>query len=193
MVSRRARPPAALRAGGTLLAAVLACGCSAPAPRTTFLSSVDLVDMTDRMAESFSADPLLGSRGGGEPSWIVSIHRVANHTNQIIPEREKWLYVGRLRGLLARSDAARRFNLIWIVPPERWALVAEELGPDGAGARLDPTHLLAAEFHTLTRTSGSGRSDHYVCAFQLVDLTSGGLVWQDQWEVKRAASGLTYD
>jgi hypothetical protein len=180
-------------AAGSFVLALGAAGCSAPVPSTTFLSSVDLVDMTDRMAESFAADPDIAARGPHDDPWVVSLARVANQTNQIIPHREKWLYVGRLRGLLARSDVAARHALVWVVPPERWAHIAAELGPDDAGARLEPTHLLAAEFHALTVTSGRGRSDQYVCSFQLLDLSTGALVWHGSWEVKRAAEGRTYD
>jgi hypothetical protein len=176
-----------------LLLAPLLAGCGGP-PRanTTFLRSVDAVDMTDRMARSFAADADIG--GGTEP-WIISLHRVANQTNQLIPEREKWLYMGRLRALLATSGLTRERNIVWVIPPERWPMVAEELGvsEEPYGLRLDPTHLLTAEFHALTVTSGRGRSDTYVCDFQLLDLATGVIAWEDAWEAKRASAGVTYD
>ena len=77
----------------------------------------------------------------------------------------------------------------------RWPIVAEELGVsrEPYGLRMDPTHLLTAEFHTLTLTHARGRSDAYVCSYQLVDLRSGRMVWEDKWEVKRAIQGLTFD
>ena len=168
--------------------------CAPPTTRTTFLQSADLVEMTDRMAESFAHDAALGGRRpDGEP-WVISVHRVVNHTNQIIPEREKWLYVGRLRARLARSDLSERYNLIWVIPPERWPLVAEDVADEEPyGLRMNPTHLLTAEFYALTNTSGRGRSDTYVCSFQLLEIGGGRLVWEDAWEVKRAREGLTYD
>jgi hypothetical protein len=165
-------------------------GCAPPVVRTTFLQSVDLVDMTDRMAQSFAGDTAIGGRGDQSPPWVISIDRVANFTNQIMPQREKWLYVTRLRSLLDRNDFCRARNIIWVVQPERWPMAAEE---GVAAPRLSPTHLLAAEFQTLTNTSGTGRSDMYACSFQLSDLDSGRIVWEDLWEVKRAASGRTYD
>ena len=174
-----------------VIASVAALGCSAPAARTTFLRSVDLVDMTDQMAQSFAADPVIGRRTPADDPWVVSIAPVANQTNQIIPAREKWLYVVRLRSLLARSDLAYRRHLVWVIPPEQWPLAGDEL--DDPGPRTRPTHVLAAEFQTLTNTSGAGRSDMYVCSFQLTNPATGRLVWEDWWEVKRATSGLTYD
>jgi hypothetical protein len=181
-------------AGWLLLAVLSGCG-TPPKARTTFLRSVDLVDMTDRMAQSFASDEVIGQRGPADEPWIISIDRVVNHTNQIIRESEKWLYIARLRAALAQSDLAKERNIIWIIPPERWPMVAEELGvsEEPYGLRLNPTHLLTAEFHALTRTSGRGRSDAYVCSYQLLDLRTGAIVWEDTWEVKRAASGLTYD
>ncbi len=178
----------------TLLAALLMIGCfRPPEARTTFLSSVDLLDMTDRMAESFAADPVIGRRNPDDDRWVVSIDRTANRTNEIIPDREKWLYVGRLRAILAESGVGADRGVIWVVPPERWPAVSRELDGDEAGPRLSPTHVLSAEFHALTNTSGAGRTDAYLCAFQLSDLRSGRLVWEDAWEVKRAAAGRTYD
>ncbi len=174
-----------------ILLAAGCAGCAAPEVRTTFLGSVDLVDMTDHMADSFAADPVIGRRSEASETWVISIDRVVNHTNQIIPVREKWLYTTRMRARLAGSDIARRRNIIWVVPPERWPTAAGEL--ESEHRRLPPTHLLAAEFQTLTRTSAAGRSDTYVCAFQLTNLRDGRLVWEDLWEVKYAAQGLTWN
>jgi hypothetical protein len=191
--------PAAHRAACLLalgVAVQLVGGCGAPPrARTTFLRSVDLVAMTDQMAQSFTGDEIIGARTPADDAWIISLYRIVNHTNQIIPEREKWLYVARLRALLQQSDVGDARRIIWIIPPERWTLVATELGvsEEPYGLRLDPTHLLTATFNALTTTAGSGRSDTYFCSYELVDLGTGRIVWEDSWEVKRSVSGLTYD
>jgi hypothetical protein len=169
------------------------CAMSAPEARTTFLDSVDLIDMTDRMSQSFARNADIAARDSSSDRWIISIHRIENHTNEIIPEREKWLYVARLRALLDQSRLASERNIVWIIPPERWELLKAELGPAPASLRLAPTHELAGEFTALTTTSGSGRSDSYLAEYHLVDLGSGRLVWSDHWEVKRAIEGRTYD
>ncbi|MCP3905846.1 MAG: hypothetical protein GY715_19660 [Planctomycetes bacterium] len=187
-----------VRAGVVLVVIALLAGCGDAGPpraRTSFLQNVDLVAMTDSMARSFASDPVIGARSPDSERWIVSIHRVANYTNQVIPDREKWLYVGRLRAVLQQSDLAQQRNLVWIIPPERWPIVAEELGvsTEPYGLRLDPTHLMTAEFHALTNTSGAGRSDAYLCDYQLVDLQRGTITWEDRWEVKRTVHGRTYD
>ncbi len=178
------------------LSAMFMAGCGGPPKvKTTFLRSVDLIDMTDRMAQSFASDDIIGERTPSDDPWIFSIHRVVNHTNQIIPEREKWLYIGRLRTMLAQSNIAEERSIIWIIPPERWHIVAEELdvSEEPYGLRMNPTHLLTAEFHALTNTSARGRTDAYLCDYQLLDLALGTIIWEDAWEVKRSISGLTYD
>jgi hypothetical protein len=188
--ARAPRLHACLCVCGLLL---LLTGCGGPTANTTFLNSVDLVAMTDHMAESFAADDVMGKRTPRDSPWVVSIDRVHNLTNQIIPEREKWLYVARLRAQLQQSDIARQRNIIWVIPPERWPMVQQELGDAPPELRRRPTHELTAEFGSLTNTSGKGRTDAYLCEYQLVDMNSAQIVWSDKWEVKRSISGKTYD
>jgi hypothetical protein len=156
---------------------------------------VDLIDMTDRMARSFATHEAISRRTPQDEPWVISIDRVVNHTNEVIPEREKWLYVARLRALLAQTDLAKDRHVLWVMPPERWAMVQEEVGEGDAppDMRLRPTHVLTAEFSALTNTSGRGRSDAYLAEYHLTNLDTGAIVWSDRWEVKRAVSGRTYD
>ena len=180
----------------SILISALLAGCGgAPKAKTTFLNSVDLVAMTDRMAQSFATDEVIGRRAATDQPWVISIFRVTNHTNQIIRDSEKWLYVARLRSMLAQSNIAKERSIIWVMPPERWKMVSEELGvsEEPYGLRMNPTHQLTAEFHALTNTSAKGRTDMYVCDYQLLDLSSGAIVWEGSYEVKRAISGKTYD
>lgn len=180
------------------MCAIALAGCGgAPKVKTPFLQSVDLVEMTDRMAESFAASEVIALRASDLQPWVISVYRVINHTNQLIPEREKWLYIGRLRAMLGRTDVSKQHALIWIVPPERWPQIAEAMNADvehePLNMRMTPTHVLTAQFNALTNTSAQGRSDAYLCAFELLELSNGKIVWTDSWEVKRAVSGLTYD
>jgi hypothetical protein len=195
MVARSALVSVAASLPAIAAVAVLVGGCAAPKVKTSFLTSVDLVDMTSQMAESFGASPALVDRTPYSPRWIISIDKIVNNTNQIISENEKWAYIGRLRALLTQTKIADQRNLAWIVPPERWPLVAKELNALGEppDLRRPPTHVLTGAFDSLTNSSGQGRSDAYLCAFQLVELRSGAVVWEDSWEVKRVVTGTTYD
>ncbi|MFK7961036.1 MAG: hypothetical protein AB8G96_10975 [Phycisphaerales bacterium] len=177
--------------------ATIAGGCATtpPVARTTFLRSVDLIEMTDRMAERMTSDPVIGARTPASDPWTISIERIANRTNQIIPDGEKWLYIARLRGRLEATEFAAERSIRWIMPPERWAQVAAELESPAEPRLLrePPTHRLTGDFRALTETSATGRRDTYVCSYQLIDLLSGVLTWEGQWEVSRATRGLTYD
>lgn len=188
-------PSVGFGAGSLIGCVVVVCSCAhaPPAARTTFLDSVDLVEMTDRMAQSFAGHDAIAGRTQESNRWVISMNRIENHTNQVIPDREKWLYVARLRALLDRSTITQAKNITWIIPPERWAMLQDELGPAPASLRLAPTHQLTGEFTALTNTSGQGRSDAYLAEYHLFDLGDGRLVWSDHWEVKRAISGRTYD
>ena len=182
----------------SILAAFAACsaGCGgAPQARTTFLRGVDLVDMTDRMGESFAQSDALAQRSAADDLWIVSLSKVTNQTSQIIPEGERWLYLARLRSALSQARVGGDRGIIWIIPAEKWSMIQGEtdLPDEPFGVREDPTHVMTAEFHSLTRTGPEGRSDMYVCSYQLIDLGDGRLVWEDSWEVKRAVRGLTFD
>ncbi len=181
-------------AGGLLLTSPLV-SCAPPKASTTFLQSVDLVDSTEKMARSFAQSPAIMSRTYASPRWIISIDKIVNHTNQIIPENEKWAYIGRLRARMTQARISEQRSLVWIVPPEKWPIIAEELRSTGEppDLRRPPTHLLTGQFSALTNTSGEGRSDAYLCTYELVDLATGEVVWQDSWEVKRSAVGKTYD
>ena len=194
---RATRLAAGLLAAGLLATGLLAAGCAVPPPRvrTSFLQAVDLIEMTDRMAASLAAAPAITGRGPDSERWVVSMERISNRTNQLIPDGEKWLYVARLRGRLAASDLTARRNLLWVMPPEQWRAVASELDDprEPLELRTPPTHQLTGAFLALTDTSGAGRSDTTVCSYQLVDLSTGELVWEDAWEVKRAVRGRTYD
>ena len=108
-------------------------GCSPPTTRTTFLESVDLVDMTDSMAESFAGDPVISRRTQASGRWVISIDQVANRTYQLMPSREKWLYTTRLRALLAESGFAGGRNIVLVVH----RVVADGLQPN-AILRPDP-------------------------------------------------------
>lgn len=172
-------------------------GCASPMPGaapTTFLRSVDLVEMTDLMAESFAGSDALADRDETDERWTISIHRIANHTNQIIRNTEKWLYVERMRGLLAQSDVGRARNIVWMYPAEHWRTIAERTDYEQPPSlRMEPTHRLSGEFYALTTTSEAGRTDTYFCSYELVDLETGQLVWEDAFEVKRAIRGRTWD
>jgi len=151
--------------------------------------------MINNLSESFAHDEIINSHTVEDQPWVVSISDIVNNTQQVIPESERWLYVARLRSRLAQSDCSARHNIIWVIPPKGIQRVDNENAGSSSLAeqRMAPTHLLTGEFVALTITSHTGRADTYICDFQLINLQTGLIVWEDAWEVKRYAVGMTYD
>ncbi len=172
------------------LAATLLVSCGAPQRHTTRLDADDLIAMTDRMAESLLGAETIASRTADSPRWIVSVDRVTHRTSDVIPHRELWAFMGRLRAMLNQSPALRQRNIVFVLSPEQ----AKAMGKrHAAGPRARPTHALAATFTSLTRDTRTVRSDTYLCAYQLIDLVSDAVVWEDHYEVKRTVMRDEWD
>lgn len=185
------RRPSPLPSICLLLALATLTACSAPRIQTTRLGSADLVAMTDAMVSSLLAADALAGRDEDSDPWIVTLDRVSNQTNDVMPRRELWAFMARLRSQISQSDELRRRNVQFVVPAE-FAKTIGERHDDGAG-RARPTHALTATFHALTNRQRTGRTDTYVCAFQLLDLRTDELTWEDSYEVKRAVARGTLD
>lgn len=145
-------------------------GCSAPRVNNTRLVADDLIVMTDMMAQSITGDADFAAQR--DRPWIIATDKVINHTNDIIPEGEQQAYLARLRALLNQAG----------VPHVQFVREVELSGPN----RTRPTHALTAEFYALTRADRTARSDMYVCAFALQDLSTDRVIWEDRYEVKRS-------
>jgi hypothetical protein len=156
-------------------------GCSAPQIQNTRLGSEDLVKMTDRMTKSLLAYDVIRSRNSESPAWIMGLDRVSNRTNDIMPDREKWAFMARLRGELASAKGLRDRNVRFVLSRDRSQALAERTAP-----RVQPTHLLTATFYAVTTATRSARSDAYLCTFQLMEASSTKILWEDKYELKRA-------
>jgi len=59
------------------------------------------------------------------------------------------------------------------------------LGP--APEAINPQFALTAVFSSLTQETSKGRSDFYVCRYELSDLQTRGVLWSDSYKVKKSA------
>lgn len=158
-------------------------GCAVPRINTTSLTAEDVVKMTDDMARSLNAAPSVAARSPASERWVFTMDRVSNRTEHLMDDSEKWGIMGRFRANLAQTRLGRERNISFVLPAAEWQRYAgADFAPEQS--RLRPTHALRAEFRSDTRSSLTARSDHYLCAFQLLDLESGALVWEDAYEVK---------
>lgn len=175
----------------------MGCASSASAPgraggdalQTTMLTSVDLVQMTDAMARSLMGSGIDFSRGGEDgEQFIIVTDRVVNRTNHIIERGEKELFLQKLRVLLNQQGVLRAAGVVFVARPDELS-VYSEMPTDGemrAEKFQGPTHALTATFATLTKVSRQGRDDTYECAFQLQELKSRLIVWEDAYTVRYA-------
>lgn len=167
-------------------------GCAVPRVNTTMLTAADVVRMTDLMAESLNRSPAIARRTPAEPRWVFTMDRVTNRTEHPLDDSEKWGIMARFRARLTASDVARDRAVSFVLPASEWERYAKEYF-DPEQARLRPTHALRAEFRSDTRSALGGRDDAYLCAFQLLDLESGVIVWEDAYEVKYRVLRNSFD
>lgn len=167
------------------LACLVLAGCSEPRVSNTRLDADDLRLMTDRMVESLLTSPAIAGRTADSGRWVIAMDRVTNRTNEVIPLRERWAFMNRLRALLNESESMRDRNLAFVLSAEA-ADALNQRQWEVAGRRAQPTHALAATFYALTGFAHEGRTDAYFCGFRLADLRSDELVWEDRYEVKRS-------
>ncbi len=171
----------------------LAAGCRGPRINTTEITVDDVRRMTDEMAQSFLKQSAIRKRKAASPKWVFSLNKVRNLTMHVIEPREQWRTMARLRALLTKSRGLSTKNIAFVLPPEEWL----EYGGDNALAdpmyRATPTHSLQATFRSDTSQTIERRSDTYLCAFQLIHLESGEIIWEDAYEVKYVVAKNRFD
>ena len=184
--------PALIGVLALVICAFLANGCAStnatngsgavPRIQTTMLGSVDLVRMTDQMAAS-----LLSSDVDFENQpFIIVTDRVVNRTNHIIDQGEKEHFLVRLRSILNQNESLGSAGVTFVARPDEMSEWSVAMREDQAEAAQGPTHALTATFTTLTNVDRTIREDTYECAFQLQDLRSREVVWEDAYEVRYA-------
>lgn len=152
----------------------------------------DIAQMTDQMAQDLANAPTIAYRDAISPDWVWSMDRVRNLSEHPMTDAEKWATMARFRTLLSESRFARERNIAFVLPPNEWKRYASEMF-DPAAARLTPTHALRAEFRSDTSSSMRARSDAYLCAFQLIDLSDGAIVWESAYETKFSVTRTELD
>lgn len=170
-----------------LLSLASGCASAVAAGSNTLLSGDDLQEMTDRMARSMLADADVQAAIQREGALPVVMQPVQNYmTGVVLPRGQSLAFIARLRALLA--DAAPH-AFVWVMNRDafyelRASETTYDLGP--APERIQPRYSLTARFDSLANVSRDHRSDSYLCAFQLADLQTGEILWNDRYEVKKS-------
>lgn len=171
------------------LAAAALTACSAPknegAPKSyriesrlpeegSALGSSNLVVATEKAVTGIAALPAIRSSEG---TTFIVMDRVENQTSD--PSANFQIYLARIRAMLNQSGA--RQNMAFI---ESRAKAEGVLGREGVPAdqtaRTRPRYALTGTFYDMPR----GRTNYHLLTFQLMDLGTSQIVWEDSYEVK---------
>jgi len=138
------------------------------------LGSADLAAATDAMVASIAQVPAI--RGADEQVVIV-LDEMDNKTE--MPAQDFDAFLGRLRALLNQSDV--RNDLAFVGNRSKTERIKQREGyPVDQSARSLPRYALTGTVYEVSR---GGRS-YYLLTFQMVDLTTDIITWEDSYEVK---------
>jgi hypothetical protein len=172
---------------------LLLVACST-GPKTTVLTTSDLDATTADMAAKLAASKFLAERTAESPKVTIAISKVENLSSDIISEGEEWMLMEKVRDSLPIMQLGTQRNLVFVI-------AAEHLKAGQARGNLDadfaknrkPTHEMDATFRSATRSRGKDRTDAYLVEYRITSLATGELVWDESFEFKRVATGLSYD
>jgi hypothetical protein len=152
------------------------------------LQSADLRQMTSKMAPDLLQIPEIVNN----PYRITVVVKGAQNKTEDMPGRNMDIFVARLAGLLNSSQARDRIQFV----EERATLEnfqQQELGSNAPNfedqsrtgqpapdARIKPQYALYATI----RSMDNGKTTYYLCQFQLTDLRTGAIDWQNQYETR---------
>ncbi len=190
--------PAPARAAAVMLVCALV-GC-ATVPQSTRLRASDFDFTIEKMAESLAASAFLAERTADSPPIYITINKVENLTSDIIPVAEQWMLVARVQGALPLRALSKQKNIRFQITPEQHQML-RDAGFDGdLGQAPATTHVMSAQFLSAPRTASHKkekyvniRQDYYYLEYAINDVNTRQIEWNDSFEFKRVASGLTID
>ncbi|MBK9187899.1 MAG: hypothetical protein IPM33_02985 [Phycisphaerales bacterium] len=168
--------------------------CGAPGRQSTRLTAEDLEATTTEIAARLSASAFMASRGPDSPRMVIAVHKVENLTSDVIPEREQWWMIQRVRDSAPLLALSRQRNIRMVMPAEHLR-EGEARGalPEDFAAQRDPTHEMTATFRSATRAASLARTEVYLVDYRITDLGTGELVFNETFSFKRQAFGRSFD
>jgi hypothetical protein len=187
-----------------ILLGILASAACQPAGGSTRLTARDLRVTTEEMRARLADSAFLRGRDATSEPIVISVQQVTNLTSDIIPPAEQWMLMAEIVHALPMNELRRHRSISFVLPPEQRALARSggfegRFDDEADGGGLRPTHVMKAEFRSTTRVGRRDdgqideRRDTYGLQYQIVDLASGVLVFDDIVEFQRRARGLLID
>lgn len=172
----------------SMLVSMGGCSNAIDSGHNTFLDSDDLQQMTDKMARSIVADARVQSAIHATGAMRVVVQPVVNNlTAEILPRGQAEGFTSRVRALLSEKQPT---NFTWILNRDDFYDLRKKeldapLGPSPDA--VNPQYALTAVFTSLAHENSQGRSDFYVCSYELSDLQTRAVLWTDSYKVKKSA------
>jgi hypothetical protein len=164
------------------------CASAVSAGSNTALDDVDLVQMTDDMAQKIVASPAVQQAYGKQGPLSVVVQPVENMmTAEVLPRGPAEAFSARVRMLLSRH-APDRF--IWVMNRDSFNYLRSRelevnLGPPPES--IQPHYALVPRFYSLTSEDKDRRSSAYLCTYELTNLADRTILWTGSYEVKKVA------
>jgi hypothetical protein len=191
---------------GTLMA------CSAPSSRpSTLYSAADMQIIASDVVQSLAVSDFLVGRDARSDPIVLQPDRMRNLSNERLSQADKLAAVTRVlydRGM-QELLAAKNVSVLYPLK-DRWrtAHLTPEIdvdpfrdaGLDHPSSGLRPTHLLQAQFNSVTRTAATRegqasdtRTDLFSVDYTIVEVHSRRIVWAATSQIKRFAHGSLVD
>ena len=154
------------------------------------LESSDIIRMSSQMAPSILRCDGVMSRTSGNRAVIV-IDRIKNETS-LRDLRVSDVSLRRLRVELNKHATDRVLFVVRRFTQQRLAKERTDARDDydyypipglSESKRRKPDYALAGTFYDHKEKKGT----YHLCTFQLINLVTGDIVWEDKYEVKRTA------
>ena len=182
--------------GSGILCLALLAGCRS-APRSSQMTVDDYRSIAADIAENLRADlatGFLASRTADSPRMVVAFQQVLNYTTDNMSTGAKWYLMKSVVDSLPKSFLHEK-NIVFVMSAEqlREAIRIGTVEPD-TGTERQPTHTLTAKFRSASRMAGkAGRTDNYLCNYEITDLVTGEVVYTGSAEFTRWARGRSFD
>jgi hypothetical protein len=171
-----------------MVSSLAGCTSAVQSGHNTFLDSMDLRQMTDQMARSIVSDARVQQAIARDGALNVVVQPVENRmTAEVLPRGQAEGFTARVRALLSQHNPNQ---FVWILNRDdfydlRKKELEVSLGP--APEAINPQYALTAVFSSLSNETDKGRSDFYVCTYELTDLQKRNVLWTDSYKVKKSA------
>jgi PBP1b-binding outer membrane lipoprotein LpoB len=152
----------------------------------TGLTSQDFRSVCERMARSLVQVPQIQS--SSEPPKIA-LERVDNRTNDYIDGDE---FTHKMRTLLVKHCGSRAVfldrELTDQIEREQRDKRRGKITSAGDKHRYGADFFLTGRIAAIDRVAGGGGTTYYRMSFRLTDAATSGIVWEDEYEIKKASS-----